>query len=338
MLSYKKEISVILAVVLIFQIVLFFNAKIEKINLDSSLIKTSKQINIGFISWPGFMLIKLADVLGYFEREGLDVKVIKYNSVPALDNDILTGKIDARTGYVSDTVSLNSREGLVEQIVLVTDYSLGGDALIARNGADDIRKHDKPRIAYSGSINFFLLWILDSLGIDSNKVEFVKYISEDDAYADFKSGKIDFMFTYVPTLYLAINEGATVVYSSKESPGLVMDMVSFRKDFILDHPSKITSFTKAYFNAYDFWEENKEASYKLVTPFLGIEINDFISQMDLLQLVSQEENINIIARNIGMKSIYSNFRVIHMLLSKSEGSRYLNNKYEDFVYTKAIKF
>lgn len=335
----KVLIGVIVIILIIIGAVIYSRV-INKQQIESKNISASSSapfvINFGFELWPGFMLITLADKLGYFHDEGILVNSAPYDDSDLLESDFMNEVINGRTGYASAVVDLAVKIGNTEQIIIVSDYSIGGDALVARDYAKPIRKVTKPKIAYVGNIDFFLYWIIRKTNNDPSNVEFVEYDSEEDSLLAFKNGEIDYLFTYDPYLSEAVASGGVVEYSSKDAPGIVADVFTLNKKFIESNSKEVEAFTRAYFKAYEYWSINKTKSYELVGPVFELTADELDEQMGKIKMLDLRDNDNAMEMHAGLDSLYGNLRLITMFMSEID-EKYMIDKDYDLIYTRAVR-
>ncbi|CAN5737758.1 hypothetical protein BH18PSE1_BH18PSE1_05260 [soil metagenome] len=95
---------------------------------------TPATLRFGYDYWPGFYPALIAAEKGYF-TEGLIVKTTKRDDTDALMADFAAGEYDAIGASLGDIVELTLVHPDV-RIILVTDISEGGDAVLARPGVE----------------------------------------------------------------------------------------------------------------------------------------------------------------------------------------------------------
>ncbi len=329
---------VVISCVIYFSYVLYFKNVYEnqsKISLNKTPVIYST-IHFGHESWPGFMMVELANKLGYFAKEGLVVDNKIYDNNEDLTKDFADGKLDGEADYASSVVDFAVKHGPNNQILIVSDFSLGGDGLVASSGTAPFRTSINPKIGYAGNLDFFLYWIIKNLGKTKDNVTFVKFESDEALVESMKKGKINYAYTFDPYLSEAINNGAVLEYSSKDDPGVVADVLSFNRQFIENNPKAIDAFTRAYFKSYNYWLENKTKSYEILGPIFGLSVEEFQLQMEKIKMLSLEDNNNTMDIRPGFDSIFSNLRVIHMFQSELDDTHVIHNVYE-LVYTTPVK-
>lgn len=297
---------------------------------------SAPKIRIGYEYWPGFLPIVLADRLGYFSDEGIDVESVGYDSYSNLLKDIESNHLDARAGYASEIVESAQEKGIQEQIILLTDYSVGGDGLVARKTAPPIGSVAHPRIALVGSMDFFLIWMLRSLGANSENVVIVNYETEEKSLEAFKNGKIDYIYTYDPYLSDAIDAGGVLDYSSKDAVGVVTDVIAFKKSYIEKYPQAINAFTRAYFKAYEFMMRDPVSAYRVAGKVFDMTEKDFVKQFSGIQMLGLTDNHNAMDINAGVRSIFGNVRMVNLFTSGMRASSMVGNP-DMLIYPDAVR-
>lgn len=292
-------------------------------------------INFGFELWPGFLIVPLAQKLGYFREEGLNVQLHPYLSLDDLVNDVLSGKINARAGLTSEIVYEARDGGIKAYIALITDHSLGADAVLTRKGASPISLSKGSKIANTGKPDFFVEWALHSLGVSTKDYEFIDPGSEEASIELLRKGLVDHIATYEPYVSMAKQLGATEEYTSAASPGVVTDIIAFDATYIREHGDALDAFIRAYFKAFDYWKSNPKDAYRIVKSTFHISESEFMSQMRGIEMLDRDANKNAMYIYSGLGSIYGNVRLINLFANQHALISDLNP--DNLIYPNAIR-
>ena len=112
------------------------------------------------------------------------------------------------------------------------DYSNGADGIVARRGITSLLELKGKRVAaeVGGISHFILLAALDQAGLQETDVEVANMGAEEGARA-LAQGKVDAAALWEPLLSKQANsDGATMLFTSAEIPGQVLDILVVRKD------------------------------------------------------------------------------------------------------------
>lgn len=268
-------------------------------------------VRLNMPSWPGFMIAPLAEELGYMREEGIKVGLKEYPDKSELDEaDIIP--YDVRGMLAVDLVEEARRLRPLGKVVLLTDRSVGGDALIARPGAAVVQSSSTKRITGEDSYPFFFPYVLDLLGGDITTFKSDLSLTQEEVVQKLTSGQVDYAMTYEPYLSDVLSKGAKLIFSSKDAPGVVTDTLIFSNDMVTKHPDIVFRFTRAYMRAFEFWKAHPEQAYIAVGKIFKRSPKEFASQMKEVEMLGLNENHDSMFSGIGLRSIYGNVRAVQV--------------------------
>lgn len=251
---------------------------------DSGLTK----VTLGTVAWPTNMMFYLAQEKGIFKANGLDVKVQEFSSTTDSSSAFIGGKTDFCTYASSETISPYA-EGADFSIVLVTDKSNGCESLVAKSDIKSVEDLKGKTIAtqlYSVD-HMFLLSLLKDHGMTEKDVNIVD-MSIQEAGNAFVAGQCDAACIWDPYFSQAIDAGGTVLYSTKDNPDLITDVLAANKTLCKEKPEVVKAMVKSYFEAVEYWKNNPDESNKFMAEKLGVDAEEFASEMNGL-LVPDEK-------------------------------------------------
>lgn len=262
-------------------------------------------------SWPGFMIAPLAEELGYMRAEGIKLGLKDYPDKSELDEaDILP--YDVRGMLAVDLVEEARRLRPLGKVVLLTDRSVGGDALIARVGAPLVQSSSTKRITGEDSYPFFFPYVLDLLGGNINTFKSDLSLTQEEVVQKLTSGQVDYAMTYEPYLSDVLSKGAKLIFSSQDAPGVVTDTLIFSNDMVLKRPDIVLRFTRAYMRAFRYWQTHPEQAYLAVGKIFKRTPVEFASQMKEVEMLGLSANHDSMFSGIGLRSIYGNMRAVQV--------------------------
>lgn len=246
------------------------------------------KVTLGTVAWPTNMMFYLAQEKGIFKANGLDVKVQEFSSTTDSSSAFIGGKTDFCTYASSETISPYA-EGANFSIVLVTDKSNGCEGLVAKSNIKSVEDLKGKTIAtqlYSVD-HMFLLNLLKDHGMTDKDVKIVD-MSIQEAGNAFVAGQCDAACIWDPYFSQAIAAGGTVLYSTKDNPDLITDVLAASKTLCKEKPEVVKAMIKSYFEAIDYWKKNPDDSNKFLADKLGVDEKEFASEMNGL-LVPDEK-------------------------------------------------
>ena len=213
-------------------------------------------LRIGVNAWPPFELLYLAREKGYFEAENVEVDLIDFSSYTGILRAYHQGNVD---GFFATLNEVQIADNFQDQpvVTLVVDYSFGGDALVVKNGITDLKGLKGRRIAYEESAlgSYALERILTIGGLGPDDVKPVSRLPE-EAEQDFHDGTVDGVITYEPGLgRLLRSGGARVLFSSRDIPGEIVDVMAVRRSVVDGRPGDLRGVLRAWFKAVAYLKE-----------------------------------------------------------------------------------
>lgn len=269
------------------------------------------KITIGTETWPGYLPLYVAQELGYFKEENLDVDVKLYVGLGELSKDYLAGKMQGRANLTLDAVN-ESLASLNHRVVLAIDYSNGADAIIARKGIGTVKDFKGKKVAYeAGTLEeFFVGWALVQNGLSMADIVAVPANPEESAQL-LKAGHVDVAVSHEPFLSQIVQAGtAHTVYSSQDAPGLITDILTFRTDFIEANPATIEAILRVYFKALDFWKAHPMEACAIVAKKFKDTPTGISQQFGGITMLSLDDNRTAFTFAPGLQSLYGNMRQI----------------------------
>ncbi len=264
-------------------------------------------LRFGYDYWPGYYPALIAVEKGYFAEEGLVVKATKLGDSNALHAAFGAGEYDAIGSSLGDIVDLTLVHPDV-RIILVTDISEGGDAVLARPGIEKVE--DLRGRAFGVNLGsfaeLFVLTVLKSHGLGSADIRLVDTDAA-ELPAKLKSGEVDAGHTWQPFVTQAQDEGARVLFTSAATPGLIQDVVAVRGEVLRERPEALRAFVKGWFKAVDYWKAHPDQGNALAARALNVGPNTI--SLEGIRLTTLQDNIQLFIAGETTRSIYYTARL-----------------------------
>lgn len=177
----------------------------------------ARTYRIGMIAWIAYSPLNVAEALGFWKQQGVDVEVINFGSNQELNAALENKRIDIALDMIGSWVGMQQK-GVPLTIIGETDWSYGGDKIIAKKTVDMSSLKGQSIGVYldQPSVTYFLSKYLaqQNLGLkDVNVVEL-----EPEAMANnFIANRFNVIVNYDPQALRAINEGNGVVAATSAS-------------------------------------------------------------------------------------------------------------------------
>lgn len=262
------------------------------------------QVRIGHATWVGYGPLYIAKEKGFFDRYGLDVELVVIEDEAQYGASVLSGRVHGLANVI-DREIVHHAQGVPIQVVFAMDESYGGDGIVAsadiKTVADLAGKTvglDKASTSY-----FFFLAILEDHGVDEAAVRTVE-MGSGDAGAAFVAGQLDAAVTWEPWLSMASQRpGGHVLVSSREYPGIIVDVLTLRQDFIEAHPEAVVGLTKAWNEAVEYYRQNPEEGARIMAKALDLSLEEFTEMAAGVRFYGKDENLAYFQRD-AQSSVY----------------------------------
>ncbi len=230
-------------------------------------------------TWLGFAPVHVANDLGYFSAMGLEVEFKfeddRANVMAAMARGDI--EVDART--VGEYQGRPRNPQTPDVIIGTIDQSVGGDGVITDGAVKSVADLKNKTVAAEPNIPARLLLQLElkkaGLGLADLHI---KDIASADTAAVFADKSIAAIATYEPFMSQAIKAstrpGARVLFSSKDYPGIIVDVITARQDDLVAHPDKYAKFLRGVYMAIDFAAKDPDKFAALAAPHFGLTVAD----------------------------------------------------------------
>jgi NitT/TauT family transport system substrate-binding protein len=233
-------------------------------------VASAEPLKIRYPVWVGYGPLFLAREKGFFKDEKVEVQLVNVEDSKEGFLAMSAGRLDGAVSTI-DTMVLYLETGKEFQYVLALDDSAGGDGIVARKEIRSVKDLKGKRVAVSeGSVSqFFLNVLLKESGMSQKDVQIVN-MSQGDAGVAFVAEKVDAAVTWEPWLSKGKEapHGRILVDSSK-TPGLITDVLIFRRDVIEKRAREIQGVANAWNKAVAYWEKNPAESNKIMAKAVG---------------------------------------------------------------------
>ena len=259
-------------------------------------------LRVAYNLWPGYFPMEIASEQGFFAAQGVKVEPVYSENYLATLSDFSTGKYDGFTTTLGGIMSIIGKNPNIH-IVLETDQSAGADALVVQrdiNSATDLKgKRLGTKLGDFGEL--FVTTLLEKNRLTTDDVTLVN-VEGEAVPARLISGDIKAGSTWEPYTSQAVKAGAKVLFTSKQTPGLLPSVIVFRSDVIRDRPAQIKAFIRAWFQAQDYWKANPEASKALIAKRLKIKPETVST--DGIKLSTLPDNLKAFTPGSTTESLY----------------------------------
>jgi NitT/TauT family transport system substrate-binding protein len=251
-------------------------------------------MKLGMTTWVGYGPLFLARDLGYFKDAGLDIdlQIVEDNAIA--EAAVAAGQMDGDAGTIDEILKYRSSEFCFKSVYALDD-SHGGDGILAPTSAKSLKDIKGLEVGMNeGSVSqFWFNIMLKKEGMTEKDVK-ITNMTADDAAAAFMADRIPVAVTWEPHLTLAkkANKGKVLIDSSM-TPGLIVDVVSLRCDYIEKNPKDVQALVDGLYKANVYIKEHQEDAYKIMAKGVGgwlSDPKDFASSAAGVNFYGKERN------------------------------------------------
>jgi NitT/TauT family transport system substrate-binding protein len=236
---------------------------------------------IGLSSWIGYAPLFVAQEKGFFEKNGLKVAIQKIESGSDRRSAIAANRIQGMASTV-DAVVISVANGIPITQVLALDMSNGGDGLVAKREFNSLKDLVGKSIALdtSGVASYFWFHVLlKQAGFTIDQFN-IQAMGAGDAGAAFVAGRVDAALTWQPWLTRASETSfGKVLISSAESPGVITDSLSIRRDIIQQYPDAVQAVVKGWMEAVAYTKTNPAEANGIMARAMGQTVEEFTATL-----------------------------------------------------------
>jgi NitT/TauT family transport system substrate-binding protein len=252
----------------------------------------NQNIRVGYNGWPGSMPWHIVEKAKLFKSDKAKFTPVWYDEYLKSIGDLVANKLDSNTQTLMDTI-LSVAEGSDQVAVLVMDNSTGSDKIIAKagiNSATDLK--GKTVSTEKGTVNHYLLLLaLKKAGLSEKDVTF-KFMDTEKSAAAFAVGEVDATSVFTPYSSNALKRaGSKEIASSKDFPGAISDVISFRREFVEKNPEAVQAAVDSWFDSLAYIKSNQAKSDELMAKQSKISVAEYVESGKGLKILSLAENL-----------------------------------------------
>ena len=239
----------------------------------------AESIKLGMSIWLGYAPLYLAKEKGFFQKRGIDVEIV-----------VIQSPVDRRAAFAADRIqgfattvdtlvmTAAAETPIPVKQVLVMDASHGGDGIIAKKeikSLEDLKGKTVAGQMGGGASYFWLNYVLKQNGMKLSDLKMVD-MRAGDAGAAFVAEKVDAAVTWEPWLSRAKNTPhGHVLYSSDKTPGIIVDSLGFKPEFLARNGDAVKKIISAWNEAVEFAAKNPSEADAIMGKFANLTADIF---------------------------------------------------------------
>jgi NitT/TauT family transport system substrate-binding protein len=277
-------------------------------------------LKLGLTTWIGYSPFYVADALDLYKKYDLKVKLQTFTDPAMLPSAMAGGAIDGAL-MTYDQVVGAAGQGQNFKVVMPVDYSYGGDAVLADKSITKISQLKGKKVAYAplSPSDFLLAYALKINGMSDKDIQPVNMTPE-AVPAAMASGATPAGVTYEPNVSQIVNTGKGkfhVIYSSREAPGIITDVLAFDAKKLGKDDKQILALMRGYLDGLAYMQAKPAEAAKLIGKAVGVSDKEALEQLKGVYNIPLKEMPKTYAKGKDTTSFYVSGEVINELLQKN---------------------
>jgi NitT/TauT family transport system substrate-binding protein len=274
-------------------------------------------MKIGTVVWAGYAPFYVADELDLYKAHDLKVELQFFNDPALIPPAMVGGALDG--GMLTyDQVIGSVAKGLKHRVVMPIDFSNGGDAIVADKSIASVTDFKGKKVGFNplSPSDFLLAYALKSNGMTEKDIIPVNMTPEAIPGA-MASGSLPVGVTYEPNVSQILGmpgDKFHVVFSSKDAPGLITDVLVFDENVIAKQPEQIKALMAGYLDGLAYMQSNPDEAAAIIGKVLGVSAAEAKEQMSGVYNIPLAEMGTNFAKSDATSSFYGSGAVIAQLL------------------------
>lgn len=270
-------------------------ASCRDISGTSSGVSNSFQpIKIAILTWVGYGPFFIAKEQNLFAKHGLEAEILKIEDAAPRRSALVNQQVQFSITTL-DWFAIEASQGIPATCILKLNDSYGADGIIASKDITSIADLQNQSIAVEqGSpSHFFLLSLLKQENVSPENVQTLFVPTAGDAAAAFTAGRAKAAVTWEPYLTTTTKQSpnAHILVTSREQPGLLLDLLLVHSDYAKANPNAVSGVIKAWFDAVEFWKANTAQANAIIAKGLGVSEQEVGQMVEGCKFADRAENV-----------------------------------------------
>jgi NitT/TauT family transport system substrate-binding protein len=250
-------------------------------------------VKVAINTWPGLGPYYVAKAKGFDREQGIQLNIVMSEDTVARHSSLAAGEVDL-VGITLDAVVIARSRGVPMTVVGQSDFSFGGDGIIANDAIKTVADLRGKRIACAEGLpsHFFLLLVLRKHNLGPKDFTLVPADDGSQAALMFTSGRVDAAVTWDPWISKAesLTKGHVLI-TTRETPGVVLGIVAANSELLPQRKDRIYRSQKAWLKAVDFCRQHPDEAAQIMAKEYNVPIADFKRMAGGAQLADLQEEL-----------------------------------------------
>lgn len=256
--------------------------------LTSCIEKSDPVLRMGTNVWPGYEPFYLARTRGFLSAD--KVHIVEFSSATQIIQVYRNNLIDAAALTLGEVLSLlGSGEKL--KIVLVTDISNGGDAIVGQSDISTLTDIKGKRVGVENTAlgAFLITRALELINLSQKSIKIIQLDINEQENA-FLQHKVDAVVTFEPVMSKLLKSGGHLLFDSRQIPGEIVDVLVVRDEYLSANPDSVQYLINAWYQALAFMSEQPREAAKILGLRMKLDVDATLASYEGLILPDQKKN------------------------------------------------
>ena len=216
------------------------------------MLHSPRKIVISTSTWPSWDLFRSVTQDRFHKFNSYMFEFEQHQNYNAALESFVSGQANLATLTIYEALLANEILNNDVQIVLLLDYTIGSDAVLSKSHITHVTDLKNKLIGTEQSTiaHYTALQIINKSGLKPNQVKLV-FDTPETLVNLFETNKIDAISLYDPYIYQlkASQPGLNLIFSSKEIPNKICDVVIARKSWVNENLNAVKSLQLNWYKA-----------------------------------------------------------------------------------------
>lgn len=269
----------------------------------------SHVLKVGANNWLGYQPLFVAQAFDFYDKN--KINVVELGSATGVLRALHNGGIDMAAVTLDEAMTALA-QGKKIKVLMVADFSYGGDALIVNSGIESLSGLKGKTIGVENTAlgAIMLDAILSKAQLKLEDVQ-IAPVTFDEHGRFLKEGKGDALITFEPVRSKLLAQSFREVFNSKDIPGTIIDVLVVSEHAYEQHPQHIKSILAGFFKARDLIAQKDNQTIASISKRVGLTREAVLLGYEQLKLPSLQENVVLMSQcNAGFGGVVDKLNTI----------------------------
>ncbi|MGL4738310.1 MAG: ABC transporter substrate-binding protein [Cellulosilyticaceae bacterium] len=230
----------------------------------------SDVLRMGIMQGKSEIPVIIAEEMGYFEEEGLDVEITSFQGPNYRDAAVQAGEVD---GVVTDIMTVLTYTQSGFPMIMTSDMN-EDFKLLAATGSEIEKVEDFQGKKMVLAKNYLTHYVMDMIAQKHGITYELEVIPQIPARLEaLRNGLVGGAVLGEPQASMLTQDGVKIIADAEQDYGIEIGTIAFRKEFVENNATNMKKFYNAYNKAIDYLNETDAQEYINIVESYGISSN-----------------------------------------------------------------